>query len=232
MFTIRKADDRGRTDIGWLKSRHSFSFGNYSEPKHHNYRSLRVINDDVIGGGGGFDPHPHRDMEIITYVLSGELRHQDSMGNGSVIRPGEWQKMSAGTGVVHSEFNDSVDVPVHLFQIWIVPDQKGIKPEYAQQSVPADKKLGQWAVAASNDGRDGSISVHQDVILSVATVRPGDALKYELKAGRGAWLQVATGTITVNETRLEVGDAMAIENESWIDVTGVAVGEILLFDLA
>lgn len=232
MFTIRKANDRGLTNIGWLYSRHSFSFGGYVDPKHHHYRTLRVINDDVIAGGGGFDPHPHRDMEIITYVLSGELQHQDSMGNGSAIRPGDWQKMSAGTGVVHSEYNASDDVPVHLLQIWIVPNKKGLTPEYAQQAVPEADKLGQWAVAASNDGRKGSIVLHQDATLNVATVRPGDAFGYDLGAGRGAWLQVATGAIAVNGTRLDAGDALAIENESRIDVTGIENGEVLLFDLA
>jgi len=232
MFTIRKANDRGLTNIGWLSSRHSFSFGDYYDPKNHNYRTLRVINDDVIAGGGGFGTHPHRDMEIITYVLSGELKHQDSMGNGSVIRPGEWQKMSAGSGVAHSEYNASDDVPAHLLQIWIMPDTKGLKPEYAQQTVSEADKLGKWAVAASKDGRNGSSVLHQDVTLNVATVRPGDTFGYDLAMGRGAWLHVATGAITVNGTRLDAGDAVAIENESRIDVIGVANGEVLLFDLA
>jgi hypothetical protein len=231
MVTVRKANDRGVTRIGWLDSRHTFSFGGYMDPKHHHYRSLRVINDDKINGGGGFDPHPHRDMEILTYVLSGELRHADSMGNGSVIRPGNWQKMSAGTGVVHAEFNNSDDVPLHLLQIWIVPDTKGLPPTYAEREVPAADKLGRWAVAASKDGRDGSIVVHQDVTLSVAAVRPGDELSYELAPGRGAWLHVATGAATVNGVRLTAGDAAAIEGEPRIEVTGDSEGEVLLFDL-
>ena len=231
MITIRKAAERGVTRIGWLNSRHTFSFGDYHDPAHHHFRSLRVINDDRVNGGGGFDPHPHRDMEILTYVLSGALRHQDSMGNGSVIRPGEWQKMSAGTGIVHAEFNDSDDEPVHLLQIWIVPDRKGLTPTYAQQAIPAVEKLGQWKVAASNDGRDGSILVHQDVVLSVATVRPGDRLGYEFSPGRGGWLHVATGAVSVNGTRLSAGDGLAIEDELKIDVVGEAEGEVLLFDL-
>jgi redox-sensitive bicupin YhaK (pirin superfamily) len=229
MLTIRKANERGLTRIEWLNSRHTFSFGDYHDPAHHNFRALRVINDDRINGGGGFGPHPHRDMEILTYVLSGALRHQDSMGNGSVIRPGEWQKMSAGTGIVHAEFNDSDDVPVHLLQIWIMPDAKGLPPTYDQRMFPDAEKLGRWRVAASRDGRDGSIVVHQDVTLSVAKLRPGDRLEYELAPGRGAWLHVATGSATVNGVQLEAGDAVAIEDEPRIEVSGE--GEVLLVDL-
>ena len=231
MLTVRKSNERGVTRIGWLDSKHSFSFGEYYDPAHHHYRSLRVLNDDKINGGGGFDPHPHRDMEILTYVLSGALRHQDSMGNGSVIRPGEWQKMSAGTGVVHAEFNDSDDVPLHLLQIWIVPDEKGLAPSYDERSYPDAERLGKWRVAASKDGRDGSIVVHQDVTLSVSKVRPGDRLDYDLAPGRGAWLQVATGAVTVNGTRLSAGDAAAVEGEPRVEVVGEADGEVLLFDL-
>src|SRR5262245_7887755 len=198
MLKVRRANERGVPRIEWLDSKHSFSLGDYDDRAHDHFRALRVINDDLVNGGGGFPPHPHRDMEILTHVLSGELRHQDSMGNGSVIRPGNWQKMSAGTGVVHAEFNNSDDVPVHLLQIWIVPDKKGLPPTYAERQVPAADKLGKWAVAASKDGRDGSIVVHQDVVLSVAAVRPGDKLGYELAPGRGAWLHVATGAVTVN----------------------------------
>lgn len=229
MLTIRKANERGLTRIEWLNSRHTFSFGDYHDPAHHNFRALRVINDDRINGGGGFGPHPHRDMEILTYVLSGALRHQDSMGNGSVIRPGEWQKMSAGTGIVHAEFNDSDDVPVHLLQIWVMPDARGLPPTYDQRMFPDAEKLGRWRVAASRDGRDGSIVVHQDVTLSVAKLRPGDNLEYDLAPGRGAWLHVATGNATVNGVQLDAGDAVAIEDEPRVEVSGE--GEVLLFDL-
>ena len=231
MLTVRKSNDRGVTEFGWLDSRHSFSFGDYFDPEHHHFRSLRVINDDRIAGGGGFPPHPHRDMEILTYVLSGALRHLDSMGNGSVIRPGNWQKMSAGTGVVHSEFNESKTDPLHLLQIWIVPNRKGVTPEYREREVPIADRQGKWAVAASPDGRDGSIRVHQDVLLSVANVSPGDRLTYGLNPGRGGWLHVATGAITVNGQRLDAGDAVAIEDEATLDVVGVEAGEVLLFDL-
>ncbi len=231
MLKVRKAGDRGVTRIGWLDSRHTFSFGGYFDPAHDHFRSLRVINDDRVNGGGGFDPHPHRDMEILTYVLSGALRHQDSMGNGSVIRPGEWQKMSAGTGIVHSEFNDSDDVPVHLLQIWVYPDRRGLTPGYDQKSFPEAERLGRWRAVASRDGRDGSIAVHQDMVLSAAKVRPGDRLSYDLAPGRGAWLHVATGAATVNGTKLTAGDGLAVEGEPRIELTGDADGEVLLFDL-
>jgi redox-sensitive bicupin YhaK (pirin superfamily) len=174
--------------------------------------------------------HPHRDMEILTYILSGALQHRDSMGNGSVIRAGDWQKMSAGTGVLHSEFNASTTEPTHLLQIWIVPDRKGLPPGYGEKRFP-DAAPGAWRVVASKDGRDDSIVVHQDVVLSSARLRPGDRLAYELARGRGAWLHVAAGTVTVNGTRLEEGDALGVEDESRLEVVGEADGEVLLFDL-
>jgi quercetin 2,3-dioxygenase len=232
MKTIRKSNDRGVTRIGWLDSKHTFSFGEYHDPANHHFRTLRVINDDIVAGGGGFDPHPHRDMEIITYVLKGELAHQDSMGNGSTIRPGNWQKMSAGTGIVHSEYNGSETEPVHLLQIWIVPQQKGLKPSYAEHTIPTEQKLGKWAVAASSDGRDGSITIHADVVLNVAQVRPGDELTYSLSKGRGAWLHVATGSVQVDGQTLQAGDALRIEDEAEFKLLGVQPGEVLLFDLA
>jgi hypothetical protein len=229
MFTIRKGTDRGQTNIGWLQSWHTFSFGEYYDPAHHHYRSLRVINDDIVAGGGGFPTHPHRDMEIVTWVLSGELEHKDSMGNGSVIRPGEWQYMSAGTGVAHSEFNHSKTDPVHLLQIWIVPDQKGHTPRYGQKSF-ADAAAGAWTLTVSPDGRDGSLAVRQDVLVSTAKVEAGTRLSYAAKAGRGVWLHVATGAADVNGHRLTAGDAAAVEGEA-IEVTGVENGEVVLFDL-
>lgn len=229
MMTIRKGTDRGQTRIGWLQSWHTFSFGDYFDPAHHHYRSLRVINDDIVAGGGGFPTHPHRDMEILTCVLSGELEHKDSMGNGSVIRPGEWQYMSAGTGVAHSEFNPSTTSPVHLLQIWIVPDRKGHTPRYGQTSF-ADAPSGRWTLSASPDGRDGSLAIRQDVLLSTAKVEPGQTLGYEVATGRGAWLHVATGSVDVNGQRLTAGDAVAVEGEA-IALTGVEAGQVLLFDL-
>jgi hypothetical protein len=229
MFTIRRADERGRTQIGWLNARHTFSFGDYYDPAHHHYRALRVINDDRVSGGGGFDTHPHRDMEILTHILSGELAHKDSMGNGSTIRAGEWQYMSAGTGVAHSEFNPSPSAGVHLLQIWIVPDKKGYAPRYGQKSF-ADAPVGQWTLTVSPDGTDGSLAIRQDVRLNTAKVEPGTKLSYDVKPGRGVWLHVATGAADVNGHRFVGGDAVAIEGES-IEVVGVETGEVLLFDL-
>jgi redox-sensitive bicupin YhaK (pirin superfamily) len=232
MLTIRRAADRGVTRTDWLDSRHTFSFGDYFDPAHHHYRALRVINDDRVAPGAGFGTHPHRDMEILTCVLSGELAHRDSMGHGEVIRPGEWQKMTAGTGIRHSEFNPSATDPVHLLQIWIVPDTKGLTPGYEQKAFPADQKRGRWRVVASPDGRDGSIRVNQDVVLSATVLQPGEAVGYDLAPGRGAWLHVATGAVTVNGQPLSAGDAAAIEGEPRVEVVGTEDGEVLLFDLA
>jgi quercetin 2,3-dioxygenase len=229
MFTIRKADDRGRTNAGWLNARHTFSFGDYYDPAHHHYRTLRVINDDRVSGGGGFPTHPHRDMEILTHILNGQLEHQDSMGNGSVIRTGEWQYMSAGTGVAHSEFNPSPTDTVHLLQIWLVPDKKGYTPRYEQKAF--DTANGKWQLVASPDGRDGSIGVRQDVLLNTANVNTGDRLNYQAANGRGVWMHVATGAVTVNGQSLKAGDSAAIEGEG-IELVGVEKGEVLLFDLA
>ena len=229
MLTIRKGADRGVTKIGWLDSRHTFSFGDYYDPKHHNFRTLRVINDDRIAGGGGFPTHPHRDMEILTFVLSGAIAHRDSLGTGSVVNAGEWQSMSAGTGVAHSEFNPSKAEPMHLLQIWIVPDKKGYAPRYAQQSF-ADAPPGQWVPVATPDGRDGSMSIRQDVVLSTAKLRPGDEARYDFAPGRAGWLHLATGTATVNGLSLTAGDGLAITDEMAITVTGD--GEAILFDLA
>jgi redox-sensitive bicupin YhaK (pirin superfamily) len=232
MLTIRKAADRGVTRTDWLDSRHTFSFGDYFDPAHHHYRALRVINDDRVAPGAGFGMHPHRDMEILTYMLRGQLAHRDSMGHGEVIRPGEWQKMTAGTGIRHSEFNPSDTDPVHLLQIWIVPDTKGLTPAYEQKAFPAAEKRGRWRVVASPDRRDGSIGVNQDVVVSAAVLKPGEAVGYDLAAGRGAWLHVATGAVTVNGRPLSAGDAAAVEGEPRVEVVGTEEGEVLLFDLA
>lgn len=232
MFTVRKASERGVTNIGWLNSRHTFSFGDYYDPRHHHFRSLRVINDDRVAPGAGFGSHPHRDMEIISYVLAGQLEHRDSMGNGAVIRPGEWQKMTAGTGVVHSEFNPSPADPAHFLQIWIVPAEKGLPPGYEQRLVPEAEKHGRWKVIAAGDGRDGSIVIHQDAVLSAAVLKPGETVTYHPAPGRGVWLHVATGAVSVNGRDLWAGDAAAIEDESAVEVVGRQDGEVLLFDLA
>ena len=232
MFTIRKGTERGTTKIDWLDSRHTFSFGDYNDPKNHQYRTLRVINDDRIAPGGGFGTHPHRDMEILTYVLAGSIEHRDSMGNGEVIHAGEWQAMHAGTGIRHSEFNPSDTEPLHLLQIWIHPDRRGRTPGYQQKRFAEAGRNGQWQLAASPTGEDGSLIVHQDVKLSLAKVEPGRTLKYDLAPNRGAFLHVATGSVRVNGHTLIAGDALAADDEAVLEVTGVQAGEVLLFDLA
>jgi redox-sensitive bicupin YhaK (pirin superfamily) len=231
MFTIRKGTERGVTRIDWLDSRHTFSFGDYNDPKNHQYRVLRVINDDRIAPGGGFGTHPHRDMEILTYVLSGQLEHQDSMGNGEVIHAGEWQAMHAGTGIQHSEFNPSRTEATHLLQIWLFPDRRGHTPGYQQKQFPEAGREGQWQLAASQDGAEGSLVVHQDVKLSVAKLAAGQSLKYALVPDRGAFLHVATGSVSVNGHKLVAGDAIAADDETLLEVTGIKPGEVLLFDV-
>ncbi len=232
MIRIRRADERGITDFGWLDSRHSFSFGDYRDRNHNSFRTLRVINDDRIAVGGGFPSHPHRDMEILTCVLSGELAHRDSMGNGTTIRPGEWQKMTAGTGVIHSEFNPSETEAVHLLQIWVVPDRKGRTPEYGQKLFSTEEKTGSWRTIASVDGRDDSLKVHQDLVLSASLLSAGDVRTYLLAPKRGAWLHLIDGSAQVNGHTLSAGDALAIEDEPTIRIEGIEAGEVLLFDLA
>lgn len=232
MLTTRNADDRGITRIGWLDSRHTFSFGDYFDPQHVQFRALRVINDDRIAAGQGFGTHPHRDMEIVTYVLSGELAHRDSMGNGETLRAGEWQAMTAGAGITHSEFNPSRAEPVHLLQMWVVPNRRGLTPGYAQTGFPAAERLGRWRVAVSPDGRDGSLTINQDTVVSQATVRPGDRLDYSFTPGRAGWLQVATGAVTANGMSLLAGDGLAVEDEDHLTIEGVEPGELILLDLA
>ena len=225
MMTIRKGEDRGRTNIGWLDSFHSFSFGDYFDPAHHNYRTLRVINDDRITAGGGFPTHPHRDMEIVTVMFAGRLAHKDSLGNVQEIRPGEVQVMTAGTGITHSEFNPSYVEDAHLLQIWLMPERKGLTPYYDQKKF--ESKPG-WQTIASPDGREGSLVIHQDALVLKADITPDAPLKYEAKSGRGLWLQVATGAITTNGASLKAGDGALIEGER---VKMVGSGQILLFDL-
>jgi quercetin 2,3-dioxygenase len=231
MITLRPAAERGRTDFGWLDSGHSFSFGDYRDPRHMGFHSLRVINDDRVAGGGGFPTHPHRDMEIITVVFAGALEHKDSLGTGSVIRAGDVQRMTAGTGILHSEFNASATEPVHLLQIWILPEARSLKPGYAQQSFPAEARKGQLKLAASRDGRDGSLSFHQDASLYLAALDPGQKVTHTLAPGRAAWVQVATGSVTLNGKTLVAGDGAAVTDETDLELVGVESGETLVFDL-
>src|SRR5438552_4029780 len=232
MIVRQPAGERGRTQIGWLDSWHSFAFGDYYDPAHVDFRSLRVLNDDRVAGGQGFGMHPHRDMEIITYMLSGALEHKDSLGTGSVIRPGEVQRMTAGTGIRHSEFNPSPTEPVHLLQIWLVPERRGLTPGYEQKAFPETERRNRWRLVASRDGRDGSVTVHQDAAMYVTNLDSGRTATYELPPGRQAWLQVARGAVTLNGQKLGSGDGAAVSNESVLTVTAVDEAEVVLFDLA
>jgi len=230
MITLRKAGDRGHANHGWLDTHFTFSFADYYDPQHMGFRALRVINDDTIAGGGGFGEHPHRDMEIITCVLSGALEHKDSMGNGRIIRPGEFQYMAAGTGVTHSEFNPSPTEPVHLLQIWILPDRKGVKPAYAEKSF-ARAASGKLYLAASKSGRDGSIPINQDADVFVGKLAAGDKISHTLKPGRHAWLHVADGDVELNGLLLAAGDGVALSEEAAIKLIGKSPAQVLLFDL-
>jgi len=230
MITLRPAHDRGHADHGWLDTWHTFSFANYHDPSHMGFRSLRVINDDVVAGGGGFPTHPHRDMEIITYVLSGALQHRDSMGNGSVIRPGNVQYMAAGTGVQHSEFNASPIEKVHLLQIWIRPDRMGATPRYAEKSL-AGTSPGKLHLIASKAGRDGSIAINQDADVWVGRFETAGQLEQALAPGRHAWIHVAEGAITLNGQALTAGDGAAITDEASLQLTTTGPAQVLLFDL-
>jgi len=232
MFTLRPAVERGHADHGWLDTRHTFSFADYHDPRHMGFRALRVINEDRVQPGAGFPTHPHRDMEIISYILEGGLEHRDSMGNGSVIRPGEVQRMTAGTGVLHSEFNASSDALVHFLQIWIVPSERGLTPGYEQKSFePADAR-GRMRLVASPDGAHGSVTIHQDASLYVGVFSRGDAARHDLAPGRHAWVQVARGEAEVNGHRLTAGDGAALSGEAGVRITGTSSGELLVFDLA
>ncbi len=233
MITIRHRDERGIANFGWLDSRHTFSFGNYYDPQQMGFASLRVINEDKITPSKGFGTHGHRDMEIITYVLSGELEHRDSMGNGSIIRPGDVQRMSAGTGVRHSEFNASDTNLVHLLQIWIMPEQNGIKPSYEEKHFDQAQRQGKLRLVGSRDGRDNSVTIHQDANLYLASLNQGDRLTYQIDNNRAVWLQVTQGEVKLNEQLLQAGDGAAIINEAEIAIAASSSdSEILLFDLA
>jgi len=232
MITIRKADERGKTALGWLDSRHSFSFGDYYDPAHMGFRTLRVINDDRVAPGGGFPTHGHRDMEIITYVLDGALEHRDSLGNGSVIRPGEAQRMSAGTGIEHSEMNHSRAEPVRFLQIWILPERRGLPPGYEQRAVPGEERRGKLALIAAPPGGGGAVRLHQDAKVYASVLEPGKRVTHALPPGRHAWVQVARGGIALNDQPLGEGDGAAVSDEQALEITSPRGGELLLFDLA
>lgn len=231
MLEVRHAQQRGVANFGWLNSRHTFSFGHYHDPRHMGFGPLRVINEDRIQPGKGFDTHGHRDMEIISYVLEGALEHKDSMGNGSIIKPGDVQRMTAGTGVRHSEFNHSQEELVHFLQIWILPEQEGLMPGYEQKSFSDAERHRTLRLVGSRDGRDGSVMIHQDVNLYATSLHEDDEVTHEPATGRKVWVQIARGHAKVNGTVLKAGDGVALADESHLTLRGVSNAEILLFDM-
>ncbi len=233
MIAVRQAAERGTANFGWLDSRHTFSFGHYYDPDHMGFGALRVINEDRVTPGRGFDTHGHQDMEIISYVLEGALEHRDSIGTGSVIRPGDVQIMSAGTGIRHSEFNHSKQEPVHFLQIWVLPDRNGLPPRYDQKSFPPAEKRDRLRLVGSPDGRDGSIVIHQDAEIYDALLSRDHAVTHALAAGRKSWIQVVSGAVEVNGRAAEAGDGVAVEDEALVSITSRAdQSELLVFDLA
>jgi redox-sensitive bicupin YhaK (pirin superfamily) len=231
MIQLRRADERGHADHGWLDTHHTFSFADYYDPKHMGFRALRVINEDVVQAAQGFGTHPHRDMEIVTYVLQGALEHKDSMGTGSVIRPHDVQRMTAGTGVTHSEFNHSKTEPVHLLQIWIEPEKRNLTPSYEEKRFTPEEKRGRWKLIGSRDGREGSVTIHQDVDLFASLLAPGQALVHPTRPKRHTWLQVVRGDVTLNGRELHAGDGVGASGEE-LQVQAKSDAELLLFDLA
>lgn len=231
MIEIRKAHDRGHADHGWLNTWHTFAFATYQDPQHISFRSLRVMNEDVIAPGKGFGTHPHRDMEIVTYVLEGALEHKDSMGNGEVLRPGEFQRMSAGTGITHSELNPSSTESVHLYQIWLYPNEKGISPSYEQKAFPDDELRNQLRLVAAQEPREGSLLIHQDTEIFLGKLDAGERVTHSIRAGRHAWLQVLRGSISLNGESLETSDGAAISDLNELEITAKQSAEIMLFDL-
>jgi len=231
MIAVRHAEERGLANLGWLNSRHTFSFGHYYDPKFMGFGPLRVINEDRVQPAQGFGTHGHEDMEIISYVLDGALEHKDSMGNGSVIRPGDVQRMSAGTGVRHSEFNASDSELVHFLQIWILPERHGLEPSYEQTHFSVEEKRGKLRLVGSRDGRDGSVTIHQDVDLFAAVLDDGDVVTHDLGDGRKGWLQVARGSVTLNDRQLYPGDGVAIEGPADVRIAATSETEVLLFDM-
>ncbi|MFO0947558.1 MAG: pirin family protein [Planctomycetota bacterium] len=232
MRTIRRAGDRGHANHGWLDTYHTFSFASYYDPGHMGFRALRVMNEDWVLPGRGFGTHPHNDMEIVTYVLEGALEHKDSMGNGEVLRPGEFQRMSAGTGITHSEFNPSPVEPVHLYQIWLKPDRKGIVPSYEQKSFPDEVLRNQLRLVAAREPKEGSLAIHQDARIYLSRLDEGAGVTHPLKEGRHAWLQILRGEVTVDGDVLAAGDGVAFSEEEAVSITANRESEILLFDLA
>ena len=232
MITIRRSDQRGGGDYGWLKTRHAFSFNDYYDDKWMGFRSLRVINEDFVGPNGGFPTHPHRDMEIITYILSGKLEHKDNLGTGSVILPGDGQRMTAGRGIRHSEYNPSAQETAHLLQIWLLPEKQGLEPSYEQKSFPESEKRGKLRLIASNDAADGSVKINQDARLFVSLLAPGEEVTHSLGGKRHAWLQVAKGEVELNGQKLGQGDGAAVSDEKKLAIKGTKDAEVLLFDLA
>ncbi|MSO99077.1 MAG: pirin family protein [Rhodospirillaceae bacterium] len=231
MISIRKGTERGHFRNDWLDSRHSFSFGGYYDPQHLGFSALRVINDDLIGPGGGFPTHGHKDMEIITYVLDGAIEHKDSLGNGSVIRPGDIQRMSAGSGIMHSEFNPQAGEGTRLLQIWLLPNARGIAPGYEQIHVPASERSGKLKLVASPDGREGGVTIHQDALLYAGTLKPGEVATLSLADKRTAWVQVAKGAVTLNGTAMAEGDGAAVKKETALNIAATQPAEVLVFDL-
>lgn len=232
MLTIRKADERGHANHGWLDTHHTFSFADYYDPEHMGFGPLRVINDDTVAGGGGFPPHRHRDMEIISYVIEGALSHKDSMGNGSVIKPGDVQRMSAGPGVVHSEFNASHTEPVHFLQIWILPERAGLPSGYEQKFFSEQEKRGKLRLVVSPDGADGSVRIRQDARMFATVLDHGPSVSHTIPRGRKGWVHVVKGTAELNGHHLEAGDGVAIEGEEQLTLSSKDTGEVLLFDMA
>ena len=232
MITLRRANERGGGDFGWLNTRHTFSFSDYYDPRWMGFRSLRVINEDYVAPSSGFPTHPHSDMEIITYVLEGKLEHKDSLGTGSVIRPGDGQRMTAGRGIRHSEYNPSKNEQVHLYQIWILPEKKALEPSYEQKSFPTEEKQGKLRLIASPDAKDGSVKINQDARLYVSLLKPGEEVAHEFSKNRHGWLQVAKGSAEVNGHALEQSDGAAISDEPQLKIKGTKDSEVLLFDLA
>ena len=232
MITIRNAEERGHFDFGWLNTYHTFSFDQYYDQKHMGFRSLRVINEDTVQPGHGFPTHSHRDMEIVTYILEGALEHRDSMGNGSIIRRGDAQRMSAGTGVRHSEANPSQDTPVHLLQIWILPEEQNLPPEYEEKKFSDDEKRNKLRLIVSPNGDDGSVRIHQDAKIYASVLDKGQEVVHTLANGRSAWLQVAAGSVVLNDVALKLGDGAAVTQESSLRITASEPAEVLLFDLA
>lgn len=232
MLQVRRAADRGHFDHGWLDTHHTFSFSRYVDREHTRFRSLRVMNEDVVQPGQGFGTHPHENMEIVTYVLTGALEHRDSMGNGEVLRPGEFQRMTAGTGITHSEFNPSDSEPVHLYQIWLFPERNGLEPSYEQKAFDKAGRQNQLQLVASQDAAEGSLLIHQDARIYLGDLDEGAVVEHVIESGRHVWLQVLRGTVDVNGESLQTSDGVAISDEAAVSITGTSAAEIMLFDLA